>query len=160
MSDIPITTTIFRIMSRKYVDNFNRMREQHRFVVGLMSWMGFKQTGIEVIHAERFAGETKYTLFKMIKLAIHSFTAFSFWPLQLSSMVGLATSMASLVAILIFVIRRVVFDLGVEGWTSVMVAVLFIGGIQLLALGVIGEYLGRNFMEQKGRPLYFVEKAY
>jgi polyisoprenyl-phosphate glycosyltransferase len=133
-TDIPMTSSIFRVMSRRFVDSFNQLQERDRFVTGLMSWIGFAQTGLEVEHGARTRGETKYSLSKMLRLALDSVTSFSYRPLQMASLLGLTTAALSLVAIVVFAVRRIAWGLGVEGWTSVMVAILFLGGVQLMAL--------------------------
>ncbi|MCB0405349.1 MAG: glycosyltransferase family 2 protein [Bdellovibrionales bacterium] len=158
--DVPLNSCVFRIMDRQFVDAFNQLGERHRFVTGLMSWMGFKQVGIAVVHDKRFAGQTKYPLLKMLLLALNSVTSFSFRPLQIASLVGGLTALCSVLGIVILFYRRLVLGYGVTGWTSVMVTILFLGGVQLIALGVLGEYVGRSYDEQKARPLYIIDQFY
>lgn len=156
--DVPLNSCVFRIMDRQFVDAFNQLEERHRFVTGLMSWMGFRQVGIPVVHDKRFGGQTKYPLLKMILLALNSVTSFSFRPLQIASWVGGLTALCSVLGIAILFYRRLVLGYGVTGWTSVMVTILFLGGVQLIALGVLGEYVGRSYDEQKARPLYIIDQ--
>ena len=153
-----INTHIFRLVRRNVVDVVNSCREHSRFIVGLVSWAGFDQVGVPVAHGERFSGETKYSLWKMIKLALNSMTSFSNIPLQLASYTGF---FAAFVAVSFggwFVARKVLYNTAVEGWTSTMVAIFFLGGVQLLCIGILGEYVGRVFTVVQNRPLYVVAK--
>jgi dolichol-phosphate mannosyltransferase len=154
--EVPINTSVLRIMSRRFVDAFNALPERHRFITGLMSWMGFRQVGIPVEHGERYAGDTKYSLSKMLLLSIAAVTSFTFRPLQIASWMGTLTALAAMFGIAVLFYRRLVLGYGIVGWTSVMVTILFLGGVQLVALGVLGEYVGRSYEEQKRRPLYIV----
>lgn len=153
---VPINTSVLRIMNRRFVDAFNSLPERHRFITGLMSWMGFRQVGIPVQHGERYAGETKYSLSKMVLLSVAAVTSFTFRPLQIASWIGTLTALAAMLGIGVLFYRRLVLGYGIVGWTSVMVTILFLGGVQLVALGVLGEYVGRSYDEQKQRPLYIV----
>lgn len=145
----------FRLMSRKAVDAFKKLPEKTRFMRGLISWMGFKQTFVPYQGSKRHAGHSKYTFTKMISLALDGLTSFSAQPLRLSVYLGLAVSGIALLymfyAVCVFMIGRTV-----PGWTSILVTVLFLGGIQLMSTGILGEYLARIFQEVKNRPLYFV----
>ncbi len=156
--DIPVDTGDFRLMDRSVVDSLKRIREKHRFVRGLVSWVGFKQTGITYVRQERFAGETKYPLRKMLKFAFDGITSFSFMPLQMATYLGFGVSALSFLAICWVLVEALVFHETVQGWSSLMVAVLFLGGIQLLTIGLIGEYVGRIYDEVKGRPLYLIRE--
>ena len=151
-----IDTAVFRIARRPVIDAVKQCREQARFILGLFSWVGFRQCGVEVPHGERFAGETKYSLFKMIRLAVTTITAFSRLPLQLASYLGFAVSGIAFAIGVWIVALKVLFDTAVPGWSSVMVAMLFLGGVQLLCVGILGEYLGRVYGEVQARPLYIV----
>ena len=137
-----------------------QLREQYRFMRGLSSWVGFRQIGIEYDRAQRFAGETKYPLAKMMRLAISAITGFSYVPLQLATYVGFALALISLIAILLTVILRLSGSNFFLGQATTLVSVLFLGGVQLIFLGIIGEYLGRIYDEVKNRPLYIVSHAY
>jgi dolichol-phosphate mannosyltransferase len=154
--EVPINTSVLRIMNRRFVDSFNALPERHRFITGLMSWMGFRQVGIPVEHGERYAGDTKYSLSKMVLLSVAAVTSFTFRPLQLAAWMGTLTALAAMIGIGVLFYRRLVLGYGIVGWTSVMVTILFLGGVQLVALGVLGEYVGRSYEEQKRRPLYIV----
>jgi dolichol-phosphate mannosyltransferase len=154
--DIPMDTGDFRLMDRKVVNALNSMREKHRFMRGLSVWVGFRQTGVNYVRAERYAGETKYPLKKMLKFAMDGITSFSYLPLQLATYLGFAAAGLSLLGILIAVILRLSGSEAFYGQASTLVSVLFFGGVQLICLGIIGEYLGRIYDEVKGRPLYIV----
>lgn len=158
--DIPSDTGDFRLIDRKVVRALRRIREHHRFMRGLSVWVGFKQTGIQYERHERYAGETQYPLRKMIKFATDAITGFSYVPLQLATTIGLWISGLALVSIPIVAILRVEF--GGEffgGQATTLISVLFLGGVQLIFLGIIGEYLGRIYDEVKSRPLYIVTEA-
>lgn len=158
--NIPVDTGDFRIMSRRVVNVFCSLRERHRFIRGMVSWVGFRQTGLEYERNERFAGETKYTFSKMLKFAFDGITSFSAVPLKLSSYLGILTACAGFLYALYIVYLRLFTDIPIQGWSSIVVIVLLLGGVQLLALGMIGEYLGRIHDESKHRPLYIVENFY
>jgi len=155
---IPLDVGDFRLMSRRALDELNRLREKDRFVRGLVSWIGFAQTGVEYERDQRHAGETKYPLRKMLKFALDGITSFSSAPLKLATWLGYATSgLAFLYLASVFVQR--ILGITVQGWATIMVALLFLGGVQLICLGIIGEYLGRVFNEIKPRPIYVVERV-
>lgn len=157
--NIPVDTGDFRLMSRPAVDALNRVREKNRFVRGLVSWVGFRQTGILFERQERFAGETKYPLRKMLKFALDGITSFSFLPLQLATYSGFFVSGCSFLAMIVILLRKLLNPgYGVNGWASLMVVILFLGGIQLITIGIIGEYIGRIYDEVKQRPLYFTRE--
>jgi len=157
--DIPVDVGDFRLMSRRVVDHFNTLREKDRFVRGLVSWIGFKQIGVPYSRDKRYAGETKYPYFKMIKFALDGITSFSDLPLKLATWLGYFTSLLALLYLIsVFVQRALGYT--VQGWATIMVAVLFIGGVQLISLGIIGEYIGRIFNETKQRPLYVIDDIY
>jgi len=157
--DIPLDAGDFRLMDRKVVNALKSMREQKRFMRGLSVWVGFKQTGITYKRDARKAGETKYPVRKMIRFALDGITAFSYLPLQLASYMGFIIACIVGLAAIIAVILRVSNLIGpdvLKGQTTTLVAVLFLGGVQLIFLGIIGEYLGRIYDEVKRRPLYIV----
>ncbi|KAF0814769.1 putative glycosyltransferase [Andreprevotia sp. IGB-42] len=155
---IPLDTGDFRLMSRNVVEVIRAMPERDRFVRGMVSWAGFKQTALPYRRAERFAGETKYPLRKMLKFATDGIMSFSSKPLQMSIGLGMAAAALSLAGILYALFLRVFTNVWVEGWTALMIAVLFIGGVQLLCVGILGEYIGRIYSEVKRRPLYVVQE--
>jgi len=158
--DIPPDTGDFRLIDRKVVLAMRQLREHHRFMRGLSVWVGFKQTGIRYERHERYAGATQYPLRKMLKFATDAITGFSYVPLQLATTMGLWISILALLAIPIVAVLRV--ELGREffgGQATTLIAVLFLGGVQLIFLGIIGEYLGRIYDEVKHRPLYIATEA-
>jgi len=157
--NIPMDTGDFRLMDRKVVEALKTMREKHRFMRGMSVWVGFRQTGVQYVRAERFAGETKYPLKKMLKFALDGITSFSYFPLQLATYIGFITAAISVVGIMVTIILRLTGSHAFYGQATTLVAVLFLGGVQLISLGIIGEYLGRIYDEAKGRPLYIVHDA-
>jgi glycosyltransferase involved in cell wall biosynthesis len=157
--DIPMDTGDFRLMDRKVVEALRTMREKHRFMRGMSVWVGFKQTGVHYVRAERYAGETKYPLKKMLKFALDGITSFSYFPLQVATYVGFIAAALSIVGIVLTIILRLTGSHAFFGQATTLVAVLFLGGVQLISLGIIGEYLGRIYDEVKGRPLYIVGEA-
>jgi dolichol-phosphate mannosyltransferase len=158
--NIPLDAGDFRLMDRRVVLAMRRLREQHRFMRGLSSWVGFKQVGVEYERAERFAGETKYPLRKMLRLALVAITSFSYLPLHLAAYFGFGLALLSLVGIALTVILRLSGNSAFFGQATTLVSVLFLGGVQLIFLGILGEYLGRIYDEVKHRPLYLVSRAY
>ena len=150
--DIPVDAGDFRLMDRRVVLAMRRLREKHRFMRGLSSWVGFKQIGVEYERAERFAGETKYPLRKMVRLAINAITSFSYVPLQLATYVGFALAFLSLIGIILTIILRLSGSDAFHGQATTLVSVLFLGGIQLIFLGIIGEYLGRIYHDSSTIP--------
>ncbi|MBW6466525.1 MAG: glycosyltransferase family 2 protein [Brevefilum sp.] len=157
--DIPMDAGDFRLMDRKVVEVMKRMREKHRFLRGMSAWVGFKQVGVSYKRQPRFAGETKYPLTKMIKLALNAVTSFSYFPLQLATYMGFIAAGLSVLAIPIIVVLRLTTGTALFGQATTLIIVLFLGGLQLISLGVIGEYIGRIYDEAKGRPLYIVSEA-
>ncbi len=154
--DIPLDTGDFRLMSYEVVEVLKSIKERHRFIRGLVSWVGFKQIGIEYDRDKRFAGKTKYPLKKMIKFSIDAITSFSFVPLRVASFLGFFSAFLGLIGILFSLYLKLATDATIQGWTSLMLVVLFLGGMQLLILGIIGEYLGRIYDETRKRPLYVI----
>ncbi|WP_340376664.1 glycosyltransferase family 2 protein [Streptomyces sp. SS7] len=158
--DIPLDTGDFRLLDRRVADELRKYREKSRFVRGIVASMGYRQTEVAFDRDERFAGETKYPLRKMAKLAIDGVTSFSTVPLKMITRLGfvvLALSTAGIVYALAMKFFRP--DITVSGWTMLMVVVLFLGGVQMLSLGVIGTYIGRIYSEAQGRPLYLVREV-
>jgi dolichol-phosphate mannosyltransferase len=159
LSDTPIPSDVgdFRLMDRAVVDAFLSMPERDRFVRGMVAWLGFRQAAVPYARPERPAGTTKYPFARMARFAADALVSFSLAPLRFATVLGFV---ASLVAVAGIVWALVVYAIGdtVQGWTTILVAVLFLGGVQLLALGIIGEYLGRVYREAKRRPLYVVER--
>lgn len=156
--EIPMDTGDFRLMTRDVVDALRLMPERDRFVRGMVSWVGFKQTALPYSRAERFAGETKYPLGKMLRFAIDGILSFSTKPLQLSMALGFISAFCAFLGIIYSLIIRLMTSNWVEGWTAIMVGVFFIGGVQLITIGILGEYVGRIYNEVKRRPLYIVSE--
>lgn len=153
--NIPLDTGDFRLMDERVVTAMKSMREHHRFMRGLSVWVGFKQAGVSYRRDARKAGVTKYPLKKMLRFALDAITSFSYLPLQLATYSGFVIAGCSVVAILVAIILRITGN-GIAGQATTLVSVLFLGGIQLIFLGIIGEYLGRIYDEVKRRPLYIV----
>lgn len=157
--DIPVDTGDFRIIDRKVVEVLKQMPEQQKFLRGQISWIGFNQTFITYNRAERHSGETGYTLRKMLRFALDGITSFSDFPLKFATFSGFIVSGVAFLMILYALYSRFISRDYVEGWTSLMMAVLFIGGIQLIAIGIIGEYIGRLSANVRKRPLYIVGES-
>ena len=158
-TEIPLDAGDFRLMSRRAVEALQSIRERNRFIRGLAGWIGFRQTAVTYVRDVRQAGETKYPLKKMLRFALNGLLSFSVVPLQLASYLGFLISSIGFFYIVYAIGLKLFTDRVVLGWTSVMVAVLFLGGVQLISLGIIGEYIGRIYDEVKQRPLYVVDEA-
>jgi dolichol-phosphate mannosyltransferase len=156
---IPLDTGDFRLMDRQVVDVLKQMRERHRFPRGMSAWVGFKQIGVEYKRAARVSGETKYPFRKMFRLALNAITSFSYFPLQVATFFGFASAGLAIIAIPPVVYLRMTGSQAFFGQATTLIAVLFLGGVQLISLGVLGEYIGRLYDEAKGRPLYIVREA-
>jgi glycosyltransferase involved in cell wall biosynthesis len=156
---IPLDTGDFRLIDRKIVDVMNKMREKHRFLRGMAAWVGFKQVGVNYKRAARHAGVTKYPFRKMVKFAQDGITGFSYFPLQIATYLGFFAASLSVLSIPIVAILRLTGTHFFEGQTTTLMAVLFLGGVQLISLGILGEYIGRIYDEVKGRPLYITKEA-
>lgn len=156
---IPLDTGDFRLIDRKVVDVMGQMRERHRFLRGMASWVGFRQVGLEYDRKERFAGKTKYPFSKMLKLAINAVTSFSYFPLQVATYLGFVSAGISILAIPVVIILRLSHQAALLGQATTLITVLFLGGVQMITLGILGEYVGRIYDEAKGRPLYIVSQA-
>ena len=156
---IPMDTGDFRLMDRKVVAVMNSMREKARFLRGMSAWIGFRQVGVPYKRAARFAGSTKYPFSKMLKLALTAITGFSHAPLQLATYLGFIAAGLAAVFIPVVIIERLTGAQAFVGQASTLVAVLFLGGVQLICVGILGEYIGRIYDEVKGRPLYIVRQG-
>ncbi len=156
--DIPADTGDFRLINRRVLNVINSMPEQQRFLRGMMSWAGYRQEAVEYHRDGRFAGEPGYTLIKSLSLAIDGITSFSIKPLRVATMFGLLVGLAAMVFAGYVVVATLFFDHPVQGWASLMVAILMVGSLQLFVLGIIGEYLGGLFLEGKRRPLYVISE--
>lgn len=155
---IPHDTGDFRLLDRRVVDALVKMREHHRFMRGLSAWVGFRQEAVLYERQERFAGSTKYPLFKMIGFSLDAITSFSHLPLELATSFGFVLAAISLVGIVVAALLRI-FTGAIVGQASTLILVLFLGGIQLIFLGIIGEYLGRIYDEVRARPLYIAREV-
>ncbi len=156
---IPLDTGDFRLLDRKVVDVMKGMRERHRFLRGMAAWVGFRQIGVEYKRGVRYSGMTKYPFKKMFRLALNAITGFSYFPLQVATYLGFISASISILAIPIVIALRLTGSQAFIGQASTLIAVLFLGGVQLISLGVLGEYIGRLYDEAKGRPLYIVREA-
>ncbi|PKM94092.1 MAG: glycosyltransferase [Firmicutes bacterium HGW-Firmicutes-1] len=155
---IPVDVGDFRLIDRSVCDALNRLPEKNRYVRGLVSWVGFKQTFVEFEREERLLGETKYPLRKMIKLALDGITSFSNKPLKLASTLGYAVSALGFIYLIVILFQRIFTDTTITGWTSIIALLLILNGVTLIMLGVLGEYIGRIYDEMKARPVYIIKE--
>lgn len=153
---IPVDTGDFRLIDRKVCDVMNSIHEKNRYVRGLVTWVGFKQTAVEYKRESRFAGETKYPLKKMIKLATDAILSFSYKPLRLAGLVGGTLSVCSFIYLIVVIIQKLFTDTTQPGWASLFAIILFFNGVSLILHSITGEYVGRIYEETKNRPLYIV----
>ena len=144
------------MLDQQVVKVLRQMRERHRFPRGMTAWVGFKQIGVSYKRAARLSGETKYPFSKMFKLATNAVTSFSYFPLQLATYIGFIAAFLAILAIPVVIVMRLVGSAAFFGQASTLIAVLFLGGVQLMSTGILGEYIGRLYDEAKGRPLYIV----
>ena len=155
---IQIDTGDFRLLDKRCVEALQSMRESQRYTKGMFSWIGYKKKEITYDRDPRAAGQTKWNYPKLLNFAIDGITSFTTAPLRISAVIGAATSLVAFIFIMVVVVKTILFGDPVEGYPSLMAVILFLGGIQLLSIGIIGEYIGRIFIETKNRPLYFVEE--
>ena len=158
-SDIPENVGDFRLLAREVVDHINRLPERNRYMKGIFAWPGFKQTTITFQRDARFCGETKWNYFKLFGLAVDGITSFSIRPLRIATVLGGLIAASAFIYGMMIVVKTVLFGDPVTGYPSMMVVQLALGGIQLLSVGVLGEYIGRIFIETKQRPLYLVQSV-
>jgi polyisoprenyl-phosphate glycosyltransferase len=156
--EIIINSTIFRIMTKQVSENIKDLRESNRYILGIIGWAGFKTASQEVIHGARYAGKTKYSFSKQIDLAMNAAFSFSNYPLRLAIKFGILVIFLSFLLILFALARKLIFGTAFIGWTSILVSILALGGFQIVLLGIIGEYVGRSYIENKKRPLYVIRK--
>jgi dolichol-phosphate mannosyltransferase len=156
--EIRINTSMFRILSRRVVNELRRFSERETFLTGLISLIGFPEAEVEVSSGRRMHGATKYSWFRQINMAIGAILSFSSKPVRLVSVFGFIVSGLSLVYLLVVLVQALFFDVSVAGWPTVVSLVTFLGGVQLLAIGIVGEYIGRIFIETKDRPRYIIEE--
>lgn len=154
---IPPDTGDFRLIDKVIIDILKIMPENQKFYRGLIAWCGFKQTAIEYSRDERFAGDTKYPLIKMIQFSIDGIVSFSTKPLRVITIIGFFIATISFLGIINIIYNKFILDSLIDGWASILVTILFIGGIQLISIGILGEYLGRSYSEIKKRPKYLVK---
>jgi dolichol-phosphate mannosyltransferase len=157
--EIPLDTGDFRIMTRKIVDILKTMPERHKFLRGQIAWVGFNQSFLEYEREERMAGSTGYTYQKMLRFALDGITAFSDLPLKIVTWIGFLVSFVAFLVILFALYSRFILNDYEKGWTSLILCVLFIGGIQMIAIGIIGEYLSRMNTDIRQRPLYIIKES-
>ncbi len=156
---IPLDTGDFRLMDRKVVEVLKQMPERHRFPRGMSAWVGFRQIGVPYRRAARYGGVTKYPFSKMVKLALNAITSFSYFPLQVATFFGFVSAGLAILAIPVVIALRMEGHAQLTGQATTLIAVLFLGGVQLVCLGILGEYIGRLYDEAKGRPLYIVRQG-
>jgi len=157
--DIPQGQTMLRILSRRLIESMKGMREHARFIHGMMAWAGFRTATVTVRHEPRTKGKSKYNIPKMFRLAFHAVTSFSIVPLRLATYLGFLSALISFLIGMYFVYKRFVYGIPVLGYASIIVSIFFVGGIQLLVLGIFGEYLGRTYQEVQKRPLYLIQES-
>jgi dolichol-phosphate mannosyltransferase len=155
--EIPVDTGDFRLLGPKAAEAFRGLRERHRFIRGLTAWVGFAQTAVPYVRPPRTRGETKWPLRKMLRFAVDALTSFSHVPLQLATWLGFLVSAFSFLYIVVVLVLKI-RGVNVTGWTTLMFFILFLGGVQLIVVGVLGEYIGRIYEEVKRRPLYLVSE--
>ncbi len=157
--EVPLDTGDFRLMSRRVVNHFKDLKETDRFVRGLVSWIGFRQSGVMYTRDRRYAGDTKYPYSKMLKFALDGITSFSNVPLKLATWLGYFTSLLAFLYLSTVFFQKIM-GITVQGFATIMAGMLLLGGVQLICLGIIGEYIGRIFNETKQRPMYVIEDIY
>ena len=160
LSEVPIPENVgdFRLLSRRAVDALNQLPERNRFMKGLFAWIGYKQVTVEYARHPRAAGQTKWPYFKLLNFAVEGITGFSVVPLRLASYAGFLTAFSAFVYALFLLVKTLTFGDSVKGFPTLILTILILGGLQLMAMGIIGEYLGRLFMESKRRPLFLIDE--
>ncbi|WP_428355615.1 glycosyltransferase family 2 protein [Methyloprofundus sp.] len=158
--EIPENVGDFRLMSRQAVDALNQVRERKRFMKGLFAWIGFSQTAIEYSRDPRLAGETSWNYRKLTKFAIEGISSFTQEPLRLATYMGFITALGAFGLGMYFIIKTLIFGELIQGFPTLITVILFFSGVQLLSIGILGEYIGHMFIESKQRPLYFIKKTY
>jgi polyisoprenyl-phosphate glycosyltransferase len=153
---VPEDTGDYRLLSRRAVNAIKELREQHRFMKGLFAWIGYRQTAVPYRRDARFAGTTKWNYWKLWNFAIEGITSFTIGPLKVATYIGIVTALAAFIYALVIIAKTILFGDPVAGYPSLMVVILFLGGVQLVTIGIMGEYIGRMFDESKSRPLYFI----
>lgn len=159
-TSIPDNVGDYRLMDRRVVDALKLLPERRRFMKGLFAWVGFKSTVVEYVREQRVAGTTKFSGFKLVNFAIEGITSFSTAPLRLTTYMGLTISAAAFLYALYLIVRTVVHGVDWPGYSSILTVILFLGGVQLISVGIVGEYVGRIYMESKQRPIYIIQDRY
>ncbi len=149
----------YRLMNRKFVNALLAIEEYNRFSKGIFGWVGFKTKWIEFENVERVAGETKWSFWKLFKYSLEGIVAFSTTPLDIASIAGIVSCVIALCMVVFVVLRRLIFGDPVAGWASIVSVILFLGGIQLLCMGILGQYLAKTYLETKKRPIYIVAET-
>jgi glycosyltransferase involved in cell wall biosynthesis len=155
---IPADTGDFRLLSRRVLEALGQLRERQRFMKGLFAWVGFRQAALPYRRAPRVAGDSKFNYWRLWNFALEGITGFSTVPLRVATYLGFFTAFVAIVYALWIITKTLIWSDPVQGWPTMMAVILFLGGVQLMALGVIGEYLGRSYLEAKQRPLYLVSE--
>jgi dolichol-phosphate mannosyltransferase len=155
---LPLDAGDFALLSRRVVDELKNLPEHHRYLRGLRTWVGFRQIGIEVVRSERYSGQSKYTFRKLLGLAFDGIFAFSVVPLRVVTILGLATTLVALMFAAYSLYLKLILHRSPEGFTALILVIVFVSGVQLLSLGMIGEYIGRVYEETKGRPHYIISR--
>lgn len=158
--EIPKDTGDFRLLDRKVLEDLKKLRETHRFMKGLFSWVGYKQVSLPYERKPRHAGKTTFNYWKLWNFAIEGITGFSIAPLQIAMYSGVVVSLFAFIYAVIIIAKTLIFGEDVQGYPSMMVTILFLGGVQLVTIGIIGEYIGRIYDEVKQRPLYLIREKY
>ena len=156
-SEVRLDSSIFRAMRKNVADDLRAMREKARYLPGLVRWIGYRQTSVPVVHGKRFAGQTKYSFWKLIKLALSTATSFSAAPLQFATISGMVTAGIAVLGVIYIVLRKILGGYAVPGYASIMIAIFFFGALQLIVIGLMGEYISRIYREAQGRPLYLLK---
>jgi dolichol-phosphate mannosyltransferase len=156
--EIPVDVGDYRLLSRRALEALVKLRESHRYVRGLVAWLGFPRTSVEYVRDKRFAGETKYPLIKMLRFSLDGITSFSILPLRMASYLGFTIALLSLLYVPYAIYVKYISKTAVLGWTTVIIAIFFLGGIQLFCIGILGEYIGIIHEESKKRPLYLIKE--
>lgn len=149
----------FRLLDRKCIDALKQLRETERYTKGMYCWIGFKKTELEFEVGERIAGKSSFSYSKLVKLAVNGFTSYTTAPLKISTYIGLVVSILSFILMIIFLIKSLLYGDPVQGFPTLITVILFLGGVQLLSLGILGEYLGKVFNETKHRPVYIISET-
>lgn len=157
-TEIPSNAGDFRLMDRKVVEALNKLTERNRFMKGMFAWPGFSSIGVEYSRPARYAGHTKWNIWKLWNFALDGLTGFSTWPLRVWSYFGLTIAFFSLLYMVFIILRTMIYGVELPGYASIMTAVMFFGSIQLISIGVLGEYIGRLYVEAKGRPVYIIDQ--